>query len=336
MRITDFSRLVLIADNVSFDKKTITPFTREVDRAYTSNVKHLKAGFEQLFSTVIIYDDPHLFLENVAMHKKDIIFPYWHGKDSRNKHAVVASICEIENLIYIGPDTYTNIVCSDKILSKDICRLASVKYPKFKVISDSPNEFNWPYKFPAVVKPVYEGSSLGMTQDNIVTTNSEIIRIANQLLKEFHQPVLIEEFIGGVEINLAFVGWKNNIKVWSAAERYHKTDPHFFDKNLFAFKEKNLDNEITIRDGRYLISESMLAPIIDLFAWLDKIEHIRIDGKIWQNEFYCIELTQDADLDPDGSFFSQLKYAGYSFNDALKLLVENCLERYNSLYPNLS
>lgn len=336
MQITDFSRLILIADNVVMNKQTVTPYSREVDRAYNTNVNYLKEGFEQLFESVIVYDNLQYFVENIKQHKKDIIFPYWHGQNSRNKHAVVASVCEIEDLIYIGPDTYTNIVCSDKILSKDVCRIAGIKYPKFKVINSLESDFKWPYNFPVVVKPVYEGSSLGMSQDNIIHDNSGILKMTAKLFKEFNQPILIEEFIAGIEVNLAIVGWKDNIKVWSAAERYHTEYPDFFNANLYAFEEKNLKDDITLRDGRHLISKDLLERLKHLFNWLDKIEHIRIDGKIVNNEFYCIELTQDADLHPEGSFFSQLNYAGYNFNDALRLLVENCLERYNNLNPNLA
>lgn len=336
MQISDFKTLVLVADNVHIDKQKINYFSREVDRAYKSNVSDLKEGFENLFESVIVYDDPQIFMQKAHLHKADIIFPYWHGQSSRNKQALIASVCEIEKLQYIGPDTYTNIVCSDKVIAKDICRLSNVNYPKFKVLDTPVKVFEWPYNYPVVVKPVYEGSSLGMTQDNIIFDNNGIIQMVERLFTEFKQPILIEEFIGGTEVNVAIVGWKNHIKVWSAAERIHTKDPSFFNNHLFAFKEKNLDNDIVLSDGRYLFTEEMLQGIFALFNWLDKIEYVRIDGKIFSGKFYCLEITQDADLDPGGSFFTQLKYAGYDFNAALKLLVENCLERYNNLNPNQS
>ncbi len=334
MQLSDFSKLVIIADNVPIDKDAITQFSREVDRAYQKNVGYLKTGFETFIETVKVYDDPKLFMQNVRSHKNDIIFPYWHGEHSRNKHALIASVCEIENLIYIGPDTYSNIICSDKIVSKDICRLAGIKYPQCKVITDPSETFTWPFQFPAVVKPVYEGSSLGITQRNIVNSDKEIMHLTNELFTEFNQPIMIEEFIGGAEVNLAFVGWKDHIKAWSAAKRVHIKVSDFFENHLFAFEEKNLSDDIILEDARDLISDSLLKKFVKLFNWLDKIEYIRIDGKIFNSEFYCIELTQDADLHPEGSFFTQLSYVGYDFNQALKLIVENCLERYNNLDPN--
>lgn len=333
MQLTDFSKLVIVADNVPIIKDSLTQFSREVDRAYKKNVEYLKVGFETFIEKVEVYDDPRLFMQKVSDHKNDIIFPYWHGEHSRNKHALIASVCEIENLIYIGPDTYSNIVCSDKIISKDICRMAGIKYPQCKVITDPSEAFIWPFHFPAVVKPVYEGSSLGITQRNIVNSDKEIMRLANELFTEFQQPIMIEEFIAGTEVNLAFVGWKDHIKAWSAAKRVHTKVPDFFEHYLFAFEEKNLSDDIILEDARDLISDALLKKLVKVFSWLDKIEYIRIDGKIFNSEFYCIELTQDADLHPEGSFFSQLSYVGYDFNHALKLIVENCLERYNNLSP---
>jgi len=332
--IDSFNRLIIVADNYQPDKENRTMFSRDINRATSKNVSLLKKGFEQIFEEVILYDNQSTFLENVKKHKNDIIFPYWYGHSSRNRQALVASICEIENLVYIGADAYSNIVCCDKVLSKDICRLNNVKYPRFQVIQSTKEEIEWNYNFPVIIKPIYEGSSMGINQDSIQHDISGAKKQIDLMIEEFNQPVLMEEFIRGKEISIAIIGWNDNIKVWSAAERSHKKDENFFNNNVYGYDEKRLNKDVVLRDARDMVTPDMLVNLFKLFKWLDKLEYIRIDGKVWEGEFWCIELTNDTSMHPNGSFFGQLKYLGLDFDQSLRLLINNCLERYNNQLPN--
>ena len=332
--INSFNRIVIIADNYSGNENEKSILSKNLNRSTAKNVNSLKQGLETIFAEVIVYDAPSLLLKNIKYHKNDIIFPYWYGYTTRNKQALLASVCEMENMVYVGPDTYSNIVCCDKILSKDICRLNGVLYPRYVVLNSESDTINWQHGFPVIVKPIYEGSSTGINQSNIQYDIEGAKKIAFALLKKLNQPILIEEFIPGKEVNIAIVGWGRNVKVWSAGERYHEKEKDFFDRNLFGFEEKILGNEIAIRDAKSLISLEMKKGFFKLFEWLDKMEYLRIDGKIYNNKFYCFELTNDPSFKPNGSFLSLLKFAGLDYEQSLSLLVSNCLERYNNQLPN--
>lgn len=332
----DFDTIVIIADNINYSKNLIGLYDREPDRACESNVKNLVDGFEKLFKKVVLYDNPQNFLENIKSHKNDIIFPYWHGEKSRNKQALIASICETEKMVYIGADTYTNIVCCDKILSKDICRLAKIKTPKHIVVNKIIKEIDLSFlRYPLLIKPTYEGTSIGITQDNLIFEEDKerIIHKTNELFENLNQPIIIEEFIKGKEISISIIGWGNNIKIWGAVERYSPLDDHYFDKKVHSFEDK-LFNTIKLKTGKHLISKDNTDKLFNLFNWLDKVEYIRIDGKLNNNEFYCFELSHDTTLNPAGAFFTAFSYEGYNYLEVLELLIDNCLERYNNQHPN--
>jgi D-alanine-D-alanine ligase len=333
-KISSFKRLVIVAENYVFDKENTSPYSQEVNSSSANNVAFLKKGFEKLFGEVIIYDDLSSFRKNVSHHKNDIVFPYWHGKTSRNRQALVASICEVEDIVYIGADAYANIICCDKILTKDACRLNNVKFPKFAVINQYNSKLTWEHDFPVVVKPVYEGASVGITKDSLQYDLSGAQKVCKDLLNKFNQPILIEEFIPGREVSVAMIGWGNKLNAWSAAERSHKKDSNYFNNNIYCFTEKIIKKSVCCKDARELITPKMLENLKELYNWLDKLDYIRIDGKIWNGEFWCIELSHDTTLHPEGSFFGQLNYIGYDFEASLKLLVDNCLERYNNLLPS--
>lgn len=338
-KLSDFSTIIIVADNIVLDNSSINDvYTRTADRALSDNVTNLAYGFKKIFDNVIVYDDLRLFIDEINKHKNAIVFPYWHGEKSRNKQSLVASICEAYNIVYIGADTYTNIVCCDKILAKDICRMADIPVPRSIIVNNQIKEIDLSYlMFPIIIKPVYEGSSVGITQDNIFEVNNRflVVNKINQLISHLNQPIIVEEFVRGKEISISMVGWGNNVKVIGAVERYCENDPNYFDYNLHSYSDKILDT-IKLKNAKMLLSQKIINNLSKLFNWLDKVEYIRIDGKFINNEFVCFELSQDASLNPHGAFFKALSYEGYTYEDALRLLVNNCLERYNNQYPNLS
>lgn len=192
----DFNTIVIIADNVCYSKKNVGIYDREPDRAQKSNVDSLIESMKKLFNNVVLYDNPLKFLEKAPLHRNDIIFPYWHGEKSRNKQALIASICETGKMIYIGGDAYTNIVCCDKILSKDICRLSNIKTPKHIVVNKPITDIDLTrLRYPLIVKPTYEGTSIGITQDNLIFTKDKnrIVKLINKMYANLNQPIIIEE-----------------------------------------------------------------------------------------------------------------------------------------------
>lgn len=333
-RLDTVKRIVIVSDNVQVNKEKVSLYTVELNKALKSEVESLEKGFNKIFDEVILYDNISEFSKNVSKHRKDIIFPYWHGENSRNRQALIPAICESENLIYVGADCYSNIVCCDKVLSKDICRINGLDFPNFELFYPGQIAFESELNFPVIVKPIYEGFSVGISQRNIVDNAVDAQFIATEISANFNQPVLVEEFIPGKEISIAIIGDGLSVKAWGAAERYHVNDDKFLDSNLIGLEEKVSRSEIKMRDACHLLNKATLDKIFNVFKWLDKVEYLRIDGKLHNEKFYCIELSNDMSLAPDGGFFKPLSYSGYDFDQSLKLLIENCLKRNKSQFPS--
>lgn len=327
-------RVVVIADSVEIDKNSIDIFSRSKDRASAQNVQSLMLSLSKFSQKVILYKEPKDFVRNIEKHLNDLVFPYWHGANSRNRFGIVPAICESYNIKYVGGDAYSNLVCADKILSKDICRSAGMSYPRyFEKRLDDRSLKHFSLNFPVVVKPNFEGSSLGITQRNIVSNIEELMEVSNLLHKEFEYPLIIEEFIPGEEVSISIIGYKNNIKFWGAVKRKNVANEKYFDHALFDFYDK-LNGDFEIQNAYELINNETINSVFQIFNSLDKIEFLRIDGKFFNNIFYCLELSNDPSLNPFGAFFTSFKYRGLTYDQGVKLLVENCLERYSSLYSS--
>ena len=332
----NYNRIVLVADNAPNEGLPDELYNRESDKAQSNNVSAIKTALEIICKEVVFYDSIEEFTYHTSEHINDLVFPYWHGEKSRNKQALVAAVCEAAGIKYVGADAYTNIVCCDKMLAKDICRMngvlvpESICYNRKITLSDLPN-----LKYPIIVKPNYEGTSIGISQNNLILLPDykKVVDVVNELYENLGEQVIVEQFIPGKEISVSMIGRRDHIKVWGAVERYSEKDELYFESHLHSHQDKIKEN-ICLRNAKQYMTASIMTRLFELFDSLDKVEYIRIDGKYYNGNFYCFELSQDTTLAPDGAFFKAIAYGGYSFKEAVNLLISNCLERYNNLCPN--
>jgi len=324
--------IILVADAFDYDGASLDVNNRLIDRPHRSYIDEMLAALESIHPNVIWYDSPAEFINKIDLHKSDLIFPYWFGADSRNRHSLVPAICESSGIRYLGGDAYTKIVCNDKNLSKHLCREAGLSTPKSILIkTEADFIFLAQLDYPCVVKPLFEGSSLGISQVNLVDSGSAAKKLARVLLKEFRQPVLVEEYVPGKEVSICLIGWGDNIKLWEAGERYVEDKEDYFLTHLYSYQEKKGEDMcLSLRSVRNEIPYHTLEACWKIFNTLDKVEFIRIDGRLNEAGFSVIELTPETHLGADAEFCGSFMTQGYTYCEVLAFLIENCLERYQN------
>ena len=145
-------------------------------------------------------------LKNIKLFKPDIVFNALHGQFGEDGY--IQTILETQKIPYTHSGVIASSIAMDKEISKKIFiknRILTPKYIKFDHKKNKKNIINIiekKLKFPVVIKPINEGSSVHVyicTKKNI-EKNLKILSIYNQ--------ILIEEFIGGREIQVAIMGTK--------------------------------------------------------------------------------------------------------------------------------
>ena len=97
----------------------------------------------------------------------------------------------------------------DKYIAKKIFIKNKINTPKFITYSFNKNNsdlikaIDKKLKFPVVVKPINEGSSVNV----YICTKKNIIKILTSMKN--YKKIMLEEFIGGREIQVAIMGKKN-------------------------------------------------------------------------------------------------------------------------------
>ena len=156
--------------------------------------------------TVITCEPDHTLLKNIKTFKPDIIFNALHGQFGEDGY--IQTILETQKIPYTHSGVIASSIAMDKEISKKIFiknKILTPKYIKFDYKKNKTNIIKIiekKLKFPVVIKPINEGSSVHVyicTKKNIVK-NLKVLSIYNQ--------VLIEEFIAGREIQVAIMGTK--------------------------------------------------------------------------------------------------------------------------------
>lgn len=314
-------KVVLICDRVA-NRDDINLYSDNLEFTSNTYFNAISNALEQYAPYTYYYEQPSEFINNIEKHKDDIVISaIWSGTKSRNRKALISSICEAYNIMYVGADTYVQSICQDKQLSKILLNQSCIKAPKGVLYS--PGHLNYNnldfLNFPIIIKPNLEGSSIGIS-DKSIAENKEMAKQIIENIVNVFPPVLAEEYIPGREISICCVG-KNAVELIEAVE-LQIDGKNFFEKQVWGFEtKKGGKSKITRKVVTPEIPKFILEDAKKLFLSLGKVDYMRIDGRLYNNEFYLIEFTPDCSLHPDCFMYEAFKYNGYSYNEMIAALI---------------
>ena len=146
-------------------------------------------------------------LEKLASLKVDIVFNISEGLTGSNRESQVPILLEMAGIPFVGADALTLGLTLDKVMAKKIFIAEKIPTPKFFEISSTAELANTNHhKFPLIVKPRFEGSSKGLSENSRVANREELLKQVDYIVNAYKQPALVEEFISGQEFTVALVG----------------------------------------------------------------------------------------------------------------------------------
>ncbi|HLX94392.1 MAG TPA: D-alanine--D-alanine ligase [Verrucomicrobiae bacterium] len=132
--------------------------------------------------------------------KMDVVFLALHG--TYGEDGTVQRRLDELGVVYTGCDAGASRIAFDKVLTKQCCLKAGIPTAKFLVLNSAGT--SWPKDWlpPLVVKPVRQGSSVGL---QFVERVEDWQAALNEALK-FDSEVLVEEKIVGRETTVGILG----------------------------------------------------------------------------------------------------------------------------------
>ncbi|NBR04747.1 MAG: ATP-grasp domain-containing protein [Planctomycetes bacterium] len=164
--------------------------------------------------------------------RPDFVFNFAEGRGtSRAREARVPALLEILGIPYSGSDPFTLCIGLDKDVAKKVVSDAGVKVPKGAIFTSENFDIDSvpiDFQFPVVVKPAWEGSSKGIRDSAVAKSRQQLRALLIEALKGYEQPVIVEEYLPGVEMTVGLIGNGKELKVVGAMEIVPKIKDEFF------------------------------------------------------------------------------------------------------------
>ena len=129
----------------------------------------------------------------------DIAFIALHGKYGED--GTIQMQLEQLGISYTGSGVTASSLAMNKKESKQIFTQKNIPTPPWTVISKGHFSMDFPFPFPVVVKPVAEGSSIGLS----IINNEDLFRRSVISLLETHKEIIVEKFIKGPELTVGIL-----------------------------------------------------------------------------------------------------------------------------------
>jgi D-alanine-D-alanine ligase len=264
--------------------------------------------------TVKTCEPDHTLSKNIKLFKPDIIFNALHGQFGEDGY--IQTILETQKIPYTHSGVIASSIAMDKEISKKIFiknKILTPKYIKFFFKKNKNNIIQMiekKLKFPVVIKPINEGSSVHVyicTKKNI-NKNLKKLSIYNQ--------ILIEEFIAGREIQVAIMGNKKLGAIELEPKR------KFYDyeaKYNLSAKTKHI---IPVN-----LNKKDLDKITDITCKVHKIIGCRgvtrSDFKFYDGKFYLLEINTQPGMTKLSLVPEIANYAGISFIQLIEWILKD-------------
>lgn len=187
------------------------------------------------------------FLERPSTNMKNlIVYNSAQSGTGAGRKALIPSLCNYYNIRHTGSDAYRVSLCRDKFAISSLLSRLNIRVPKSFLFHHGKFNSKLDPKLKYIAKPIYESASIGIRKSNVFYGDNPPIRYLETLEKTMHQPLIIQEFVCGYEIEVPVLAGKNSHFIFSPVVL------HQFEKNL-CMGDEILDYD-TIYNDDYMFS----------------------------------------------------------------------------------
>jgi D-alanine-D-alanine ligase len=257
----------------------------------------------------------------------------------------VPALLEMFDIPYSGAGPTCLGLCYNKALVRGIAASLDVPVPLETYFSMDDQAATVPSVFPALIKPNYGDSSIGITQEAVVYTWEQALNYLGRLRAQMPGvPILIQEFLTGAEYSVGILG---NPGLASRALPVLEVDYSKLDRGLpqlLAYESKWIPDspywsEISYREAQ--IDEDTRRKLVDhsniLFERLGCRDYARFDFRAdAEGEIKLLEVNPNPGWCWDGKLNMMATLAGLRYSDMLRLIIEAAQERVAQQHPSLA
>ena len=251
---------------------------------------------------------------NINQFKPNIIFNALHGQFGEDGY--IQTILEGFKIPYTHSGTVASALAMDKEISKKIFIKNKITTPKFIKYSYEKNNLDLikiiekKLKFPVILKPINEGSSVNV----FICTKKNISKFLKLL--ESYKQIIIEEFIAGREIQVAIMGGKKLGAIELKPKR------KFYDYQAKYDAKAKTKHIIPVE-----LSKNKLDEVMNMALKAHKVIGCkgvtRSDFKFYNNKFYLLEINTQPGMTSLSLVPEIARYKGITFIELIEWILKD-------------
>ena len=263
---------------------------------------------------VKISEPDNQLARNINQFKPNIIFNALHGQFGEDGY--IQTILEGFKIPYTHSGTVASALAMDKEISKKIFIKNKITTPKFIKYSYEKNNLDLikiiekKLKFPVILKPINEGSSVNV----FICTKKNILKVLKLL--ESYKQIIIEEFIAGREIQVAIMGSKKLGAIELKPKR------KFYDYQAKYDAKAKTEHIIPVE-----LSKNKLDEVMNMALKAHKVIGCkgvtRSDFKFYNNKFYLLEINTQPGMTRLSLVPEIARYKGITFIKLIEWILKD-------------
>jgi D-alanine-D-alanine ligase len=271
----------------------------------------------------------------------DLIFNTAEGRRGRFREAFFPALFDELGMPYTGSDAYALAVTLDKQLTKLVLAQHGVSTPRWQYIESADRLQVNALRYPVIVKPNFEGSSKGITQDSVVDDPLRLHDAVAAALARYPAGLLVEEFIAGRDVTVPFLEKaaperggvlqpvEYVIDAAVAGERRHA----IYDYDL----KTKLDRAVSVRAPAKLSraqKERLHEQAATVFRALAIRDLGRIDFRVADDgQVHFLEINALPSLEPGAGIYVSAALEGLHADAVLGAVITSAVDRCNIAEP---
>ena len=266
----------------------------------------------------------------------DLIFNTAEGRRGRFREAFYPALFDELGFPYTGSDAYALAVTLDKQLTKLILRDHDVRTPGWQYVETLGELKASALRFPVIVKPNFEGSSKGITQDSVAETVAELEEKVAWALERYPAGVLVEEYISGRDLTVPYLAAVENEYEGVLAPVEYVVDPELSRQRRYAIYDYALKTSED-RAVRVKAPASIPPAIVDelrrtaqtVFRLTDCRDLGRIDLRLSDAGVpYFLEINALPSLEPGAGIYAAAELEGLHFDAVIGSVIQAAARRH--------
>ncbi|MEM7817112.1 MAG: ATP-grasp domain-containing protein [Candidatus Aenigmatarchaeota archaeon] len=314
-------------------EKIIIATEKKYSKEFLVWISHIKKIlFDKNYTVEILWIEKKDFedrekLKNKILNKKPfVVFNLFEGfLDDPLKEVDFATILEELKIPFTGNSSLVLDICLNKEKAKNLLKEKGLNVPKGIYIKELGDISLDGLNFPLFVKPCFRDASEGIDEDSLVNNNEELYRVLEKKIEKFPHGFLIEEFIGGREFSVGFLGFFPYELLGVSVLDYSLF------KNLVPFltykakwNKSSLEYK-TLTPSLYTTDDDLRRKIIDIAQNAAKVigckGYFRVDLREKEEDIYVIEVNPNPDITLESGFVRQAFSRGYKYEDLISKII---------------